>query len=160
MSLAKCKACGHEVSKKADKCPNCGEPLKRKSVGCGGAIGAVFLFVVIWAAVSSITDRQEGSTTPKPPLTAAEQRVEQISGQFSAWDGSHRSLEKSVKVSLKDPDSYQHVETSYIDKGSEGIDVVMTYRAKNSFGGYVVNRAAATYDIDGNLLKGPTSLDE
>lgn len=30
---------------------------------------------------------------------------------------------------------------------------VMEYRAKNSFGGYVIGNIAAVYDIEGNLVK-------
>lgn len=58
MALQKCKACGHEVSKKADKCPNCGEPIKTKSVRCAGAIGIVLLAVLIgsvWTAMQNPT---------------------------------------------------------------------------------------------------------
>lgn len=47
----------------------------------------------------------------------AEQHKKQIEAQFSAWDGSHRGLEKVVKDAMNDPDSYDHVETRYVDKG-------------------------------------------
>ena len=28
MALIKCKECGREISENANKCPNCGEPIK------------------------------------------------------------------------------------------------------------------------------------
>ena len=31
MALKKCRECGHDVSRKADKCPNCGAPVKPKT---------------------------------------------------------------------------------------------------------------------------------
>jgi len=67
MSLVKCKSCGHEVSKKAEKCPNCGEPQKRKSVGCMGAVGIIVLAVVFAAVFVQKTGKNSsgtGSTTP------------------------------------------------------------------------------------------------
>lgn len=79
MGLTKCKACGHEVSKNAAKCPSCGEPLKRKPLGCGGAIAFVFLFVVILVAIGSINAPDSGysktATTP-PARTAAKPQVQ------------------------------------------------------------------------------------
>lgn len=157
MSLVKCKACGHSVSKKAEKCPNCGEPMKRKSVGCLGAVAILAVALVIGSIIS--TGGGSGSKEPAKPKTAAELRADKIQNQFSPWDGSHRQLEAVLKKSLKDPDSYEHIETRFKDNGDEGIYVVMKYRAKNSFGGYVVNSVAATYSIDGVLLSGPASLD-
>jgi hypothetical protein len=46
MSLIKCKDCGNEVSKKAQSCPNCGAPLKRKSIGCFSGLLIIFLVIV------------------------------------------------------------------------------------------------------------------
>ncbi|MFC1688095.1 hypothetical protein ACFL07_00360 [Pseudomonadota bacterium] len=154
--LVKCKACGEAVSKNAPACPKCGEPLKqqRKSVGCGSAI-VLIVFALIFVGI--VSDR--GDETPKKPLTASELRKQKIESQFSAWDGAHQHLEKLVEANLKDPDSYEHIKTTYRDKG-DAILVVMNYRAKNSFGGYVVNRIIATYDINGNLTLGPFDCNE
>ncbi|MEJ2182731.1 MAG: SH3 domain-containing protein [Nitrospirota bacterium] len=44
MALKKCKECGHEISSKAKRCPNCGAPLK-KGIGCGTA----FLIIILAA---------------------------------------------------------------------------------------------------------------
>lgn len=83
---------------------------------------------------------------------AAEARVEQIKTQFSAWDGSHRNLERVVKKAMNDPDSYEHDETVYWDKGSYLI-VKMTYRGKNAFGGTVRNFIKAKVSLDGQILQ-------
>lgn len=155
MSLATCKACGKEVSKNAEKCPHCGEPLKAKSVGCGTAI---VLIVLVMVAFNLFTP--DKPKAPARPLTAAEQRTQEIEKQFSAWNGAHRDLERRVKTALKDPDSYEHIETKYVDNGAKGISVLMKYRAKNSFGGYVVESIIASYDNAGNLTEGPISLDK
>ena len=57
---------------------------------------------------------------------------------LSGWDGSHRQTVKLIKKNLKDPKSFEHIETR-ITPVENGSHIVFTkYRAKNSFGGYVV----------------------
>lgn len=70
MALSKCKACGHEVSKRADKCPNCGEPLKRRSIGCLGAILIIGVALVIGAMMSMEGTDKSTVATPAPKQTA------------------------------------------------------------------------------------------
>ena len=72
---------------------------------------------------------------------------------LSAWDGSYRPLVETIKKYLKDPDSFKHRETT-ISPNNGGIHVaLMTYGAKNSYGGYVVEKAAARLDSNCNLLE-------
>jgi hypothetical protein len=57
---------------------------------------------------------------------------------LSPWNGSHRQTVELIKKNLKDPKSFEHIETR-ITPVENGNHVVFTkYRAKNSFGGYVV----------------------
>jgi hypothetical protein len=79
-------------------------------------------------------------------------REETIKRQFSSWDGSHRTLTKVIKDRMKDPDSYEHIETRYRDDGNS-IIVITRYRGANSFGGKVVNTMTARVDIDGNVIE-------
>lgn len=154
--LINCKACGAKVSKNAPTCPGCGEPVKKKSNedGCWALIILGIFVFFIYLAMS-----EDGNEESQIPLTAAEQRAQQIESQFSAWDGAHHHLERLVKANLKDPDSYQHIKTTYRDSGSDAILVEMHYRAKNSFGGYVVDRAVAIYTLAGQPV-GEPSLSE
>lgn len=84
---------------------------------------------------------------------AAEQAALEASvkSQFSGWDGSHRSVEAALKERMKNPKSYEHVETGYT-VGAGSITVVTTYRGTNGFGAVVTNRAIATVDMAGNVL--------
>lgn len=81
-----------------------------------------------------------------------EARTSRIQAQFSGWDGSHRNFERMIKRAMNDPDSYDHVETRYIDKG-KFIRVFCTFRGKNAFGGMIKNTKVADFDIDGNFLR-------
>lgn len=72
MALKKCKECGHEVSSKADKCPNCGNPInpvKKGGMGCGSLILGLIVIVIIISIVSSMnrgTNQSEQKPNPSP----------------------------------------------------------------------------------------------
>lgn len=83
--------------------------------------------------------------------TAKIARKEKIERQFSAWSGSHKALENYIRKNLKDPDSYDHVETRYGDKGDH-ILIQTTYRAKNSFNAVITESVIAKAGIDGSNL--------
>ncbi len=53
---------------------------------------------------------------------------------------------------MNDPDSYEHVETRYGDKGTYLI-VTTTFRGKNAFGGVARNTVTAKVDLEGNVLE-------
>ena len=79
-------------------------------------------------------------------------RKEEIGKQFSAWDGSNYTLEKYIKSSMNDPDSYEHVETRYVDNGND-ITVYTKFRGTNAFGGKVVNVVGARMSLSGEILE-------
>jgi uncharacterized protein (DUF736 family) len=64
---------------------------------------------------------------------------------LSGWDGSHRATVNYVKKNLRDPESYQHIETRITPVDKDGNHtLVMQYRAKNGFGGYVPGSVLVT----------------
>ncbi len=73
----------------------------------------------------------------KPPITN------------SAWDGSVPGVERYLQMTLKDPDSYKGIEWSPIAKNCDGYSVRHKYRAKNSFGGYVIDETVFMLNPDG-----------
>jgi len=79
------------------------------------------------------------------------QRSAAVKAQFSGWDGSHIKLSRVLKQGLKNPDSYEHVETRFIDTG-DSITVYTTIRGTNSFGAVVPSTYVAQVDIEGNVL--------
>jgi len=55
---------------------------------------------------------------------------------MSGWDGSLKGLKDAVKNNLRNPRSFEHVETVRSPVDSKGtFAVIMTYRAENGFGG-------------------------
>lgn len=78
-------------------------------------------------------------------------RKELIGKHFSVWDGSHEALTKAIKASMHNPDSYDHVETVYWDRGDH-LTVKTTYRGTNAFGGIVTNWVTADVTLDGKII--------
>ncbi|MBV6824532.1 hypothetical protein [Pseudomonas sp. PD9R] len=83
---------------------------------------------------------------------AKAERQKKIEAQFSGYSGVHYSFERMIKDAMNDPDSYDHVETKYIDKGTF-IRVFLTFRGRNGFGGMVKNTKVADFTIGGDFLR-------
>jgi len=152
MALKKCKECGGKVSSKADQCPHCGAKTKRQSIGCGGLLLILFIIGIIGSIMNQPSPSSNTTPPPPKPKTQKELRTEKISAGFSAWDGSHIALERLIKKTMNDPDSYEHEETVYWDQGDDLI-VKTTFRGKNGFGGVVKNWVKAKVDLNGNVLQ-------
>lgn len=76
------------------------------------------------------------------PKSVEQIRDEQVQELFFA-DGQNYQVVQAVKKSMNDPDSFEHIETKYVDNGTGDVAVTMMFRGKNAFGGKVVNRAVA-----------------
>lgn len=63
---------------------------------------------------------------------------------LSAWDGAHREFTRTIRAAMRDPDSFEHIETRITPVSAEGThQLVMSYRARNGFGGMNVGTASA-----------------
>ncbi|ANQ83677.1 hypothetical protein dqs_0601 [Azoarcus olearius] len=70
----------------------------------------------------------------------------------SAWDGSVWQVESFMKHYLKDPKSFEAISWGpVVDMGSTYV-VRLRYRARNSFGGYVIEDKTFTLDVSGNVV--------
>ena len=64
---------------------------------------------------------------------------------LSEWNGSHRGVVDWLKDNLRDPDSYEHIETRITPVNTAGEHtLLMQYRARNGFGGMNVGNLTAT----------------
>lgn len=100
----------------------------------------LFLFLA-----AGSTESDGGETSSSAPREVVEN---------SAWDGSVRQVERYLKDEvLKDPDSYQSIEWSQVQKTETGGYMVRhKFRAQNSFGGYVVSTYGFILDSQGNVV--------
>lgn len=74
-----------------------------------------------------------------------------VDAQFSVWNGSHTGLVGLIKSNLNDDKSFEHVKTTYTDKGTYLI-VKMVYRAKNGFGATILQNVTAKSDYKTNTI--------
>lgn len=69
---------------------------------------------------------------------------------FSKWDGSYRPLEKTIKNSMNDESSYDHIQTTYrmVFFGTKRpyMTVSTVFSGKNAFGGTVKQTVSAKVD--------------
>lgn len=70
----------------------------------------------------------------------------------NAFTGSVWQVKKYIKAKLKDPDSYESIEWSKVIQDGQNYKVRHKYRAKNSFGGFVVEEWMFTLDENGNVI--------
>lgn len=68
---------------------------------------------------------------------------------LSGWDGSHRGVKKYVEKRMRDPDSFEHIETRIAPVSERGDHtLIMKYRSRNGFGGMTVGMATAKIQND------------
>lgn len=174
MALQSCTECGHMVSDRATSCPSCGAPVdneqtgpkvekrpaKKKRVTTGrilvGIIVVVSLFAIfgpdptpeqIAAREAAAAERAEEKAEAER-LAIVEKEEENRKGFhcLSSWDGSHRDVVNAVKATLRNPDSFEHVETRVTPVDNDRRHLFfMQYRAENGFGGVNLETASGTY---------------
>lgn len=76
-----------------------------------------------------------------------------VSVTNSSYDASVTQVIDYLKKNLKDPKSYEGIEWSKVKEETYGYSVYHKYRAKNSFGGYVVESQVFHIDFSGNIIK-------
>lgn len=149
--LVKCKDCGFNFSKRSKVCPQCGKPHRRTS-GCAWIALILILGLVGITVIGNLLGFSPTSQTKSSSITSEEARKQELSVHFSAWDGSHRDLVKHVKTAMHDPKSFEHVETTYIDKGDHLV-LQMKFRGKNQYNAIVTHAIYAEADMEGNILE-------
>ena len=150
MALIKCPECGkEEVSSSAQSCPQCAHPVamtlvyqqmaaekaaakqKNASGGCGALMG----LVIVIAVVSILAD-----------MAGCDGCVQSYESHSRLYDA-----EDALKARLLDPSSYERTGFKSYDLDDGGCRIVIDYRAKNGFGGYVASSASFDFDANGNL---------
>lgn len=80
-----------------------------------------------------------------------DERQHLINRQFAGFSGANVYVQRAIKENMNDPDSYDHIETTYSDKGKY-ILVYTKFRGKNSFGATILQNVIAKVDIEGNVI--------
>lgn len=100
--LINCKDCGHQVSKNAAACPNCGAKIKRTSILTW--VAAIFIGLLVISAVMSINSANTPSEEPE--ALASDSSSEQNIVDESAQGGEETLVEPSATSSNWQYDEY------------------------------------------------------
>lgn len=165
MAVVKCPSCGKYVDSSFGNCLGCGAQVLPSGVspsktspsssaskapdGSGGAasqfIAGLVVIAILWGGYSLLIGN--GPSPEEVARSAAEDAENKRKGFhcLSAWNGSHRSVVSQVEQRLRDPSSFEHVETRItpVDENGEHL-LIMEYRAANGFGGLTLGAATAT----------------
>lgn len=134
------------------------ESKKNLNQGCAIGCGIIaFVFIILFIFFTVVDNKAEKIKQKRfEKLTQVEKdsvlKVKQIKTQFSEWDGSHYNLEKTIKQSMNDPGSYEHIETIYWEI-KDYLVVLTKYSGKNAFGGRVQGLVKAKVDLQGNVIE-------
>lgn len=84
-----------------------------------------------------------------PKLLDKRTNFDTFYAQFSGWDGAYRPLEKIIKESMNDEDSYKHVRTSYriLMDGAPHAIISTTFSGTNVYAARVKQTISADVDI-------------
>lgn len=169
-----CPSCAETIKARATRCRFCGQdvgvtprslaapqsPVSRWSPA--HTRGVVVLGVAI-VGLAALAGGGNGSAVNVEPVVAieappdpaiakaaAEKDADEHRKGFhclSAWDGSNDSFVETVKAGLRDPDSFEHIETTIAPATAKGHrPIEMKYRARNGFGGMNVEEVAGVVD--------------
>lgn len=120
-------------------------PKKNDSlIGCGIIIVAALIAYPFIGLIFGKSDAEKATDLAKV-------ESEKISGFhcLSQWDGSHRELISNLKTTLRDPDSFEHIDTKITPVDAKGFHLLtMRYRSKNGFGGMAIGTVIAQIKKD------------
>lgn len=119
MALKPCKECGKDVATSAEKCPNCGAPVKRKGIGCLGAVGLVFAAFVLIGLIGGGGSRNSSTSAPSSNLTI-------VDGWEWTYTDDWTYVRGSVKNEGATPITYFEVRAEYLNKKGEVVDTDYT----------------------------------
>ena len=129
MKNIKCKYCGSEFITFQDICPVCGKKLSNKPKVM---VKRIVIIIIVSFFFSIILNHSNTSSNNMSSHEIVKN---------SSWDSSVWQVKSWLKKAVKDPSSLEFIEwSSVFDENDGGFSVIVSYRAKNSFGGYVVER--------------------
>jgi hypothetical protein len=115
------------------------KPPTGKETAQGIGCLAVLAFVAVAYCSSGKSDVEKQADVAK----AAENKRNGFHC-LSPITGAHRQLVDAIKPTLRNPDSFQHVETTITPVNEKGAHMLrMNYRAQNGFGGMAVGDLVA-----------------
>lgn len=138
MTAAKCKHCGHRFTQEEiDSRLQAGRATaKKNTIGC---------LVIVGLLIALVAMCSDGTESKTDPAIAAADRQKGFHC-LSSWDGESNQMSRAVQAQLRDPDSFEHIETRITPNKEGKHTVFLKYRARNGFGGMNVEQAIGQVD--------------
>lgn len=121
-----------------------------------------FVCVVLISSSSQFKARQKARqedalcvTKAEPPIPKASDvytKEDAFDHLFNPKDRSCRPLIAATKKYLRDPYSFEHIQTGFY-RVNDVVHVTMTYRARNAFNGYAIGTVSADVSVNGDVSK-------
>lgn len=139
------------------------EELYNRIVNAEDTVGLIALYAEADSLIAKmktdkvVTDTLWGYENLRIVLTDRANRLldvakrEKTQKLFSQYDGSCYVVERAIKESMNDEESYKHIKTAYIVRDST-VMVETVFSGKNGFGGVVKERVLAEVSLDGVLM--------
>jgi len=128
------------------------EIINPENWGCGTKIALSVIILIIGVVVGMCRDGTIGNSGSNCSRSSSSSSKV----QNSPYDASVHQVKSYLKRTLKDPGSYEKIEWGPVVEasGNEGYKYMVRhkYRAKNSYGGYVVEHQIFYLDSQGNVL--------
>ena len=140
----KCKHCQADLTTEEAKLKIKGKGTSIKTIGIAVVVG---LFLVWVVGMSLDFENMPSSTTGVAPTPRSFEQ-----DCISSYDWSFKWFNTSFKKQLKDPDSYEHMETKYSTNKEWLHTVIVQYRAKNGFWAKDLGSATFKADNDCNIV--------
>ena len=146
MALKPCKECGNEVSTKAQKCPSCGAPIKKKiNLGC---IGSIIIIIVALILMGKIVNFFEEGSKDKKRLER--QRI------AAQWE-----KEKQVSFLNNIEQHYQMLLTAYkndnLKQASNKLGLFKRYKELNYKDVATINKKVRIATLEHKVRKIPAA---
>lgn len=121
MSLVKCKSCGNKISQKAEFCPFCAEPKKKKTSTLTWLIVALSVLLIYVASDSS-----ENTTNAKQTQLTKEQLIEIEESNVAFFSVNKNKIILSVKSALEEQNYHSALSQTnkYLASGDEELNTL------------------------------------
>lgn len=113
-------------------------------------VTALLVILIAWSMLSGPSE--DPAPTRSATSSPAPKSTPRATVTNSGWDGSVWQVEHYLKRNLKDPDSFDAIEWSPVIDNGNGYAVRCRYRAKNSFGGYVIEEKIFAMNKNGDVI--------
>lgn len=111
----------------------------------------ILVGVAIFAGANYFINRDKFGVTEvkEEPQEARTKTNEEKARRWVTNDGEHLKVKRAIKAKLNDPDSYEHISTTYKINDNGTVSFLTDFRAKNALGALTSSQASGYWNLEG-----------